>query len=110
MDEYDEGDWHVKKYANGWVQMEGTPGVDYGATKYSSSTGFHFRNGTVSIPVKIDRAKPCAVVGNDCSPGLQVLNFTFASDNSIYITAGQNVQGIAISEYKTSIKVCGYSL
>lgn len=108
VDEYDIGNLHVKEYANGYVVIEGTAEVDFTVTSFSSSTGFHVRTGSVSLPITFDATKNHVAFAADASSGLFFIK-ALLNGNVLGLTSGQAVQGtVALPDWKTSIYVAGY--
>lgn len=108
--EHDTGDWHVREHANGWVEVTGTLGVDYSATTYSSSTGFHYREGTVRLPVALDTNRNRVAMAVDSSPGLHAFNVRIhSSGDGLTLTTGMVVASSReLPGYLTSVYVAGY--
>ncbi len=110
MKEYDSGDWHVKEHANGWTEITGTLGVDYSATVHSSSTGYHYRTGTVTLPVALDNDRPRTAMAIDSSGGLHAINARLqGSGGELKLTTGQPAENKGeLPGYPTSLCVAGY--
>lgn len=110
--EHDIEDWHVREWANGWVEVTGMLGVNYPATSYSPSTGFHVRTATVPLPVTLDTGRPRTALAIDSSSGLHAFNARLqSSGDELKLTTGQPAENKGeLSAYLTSLYVAGYKV